>query len=69
MRTAHLCELYQDEIKILERTGCSSQLGASLSELTALASIEAENLMALQDKAEEIKAINSAEECRVFETE
>ena len=67
MRTAKLASLYKDEIKILERTGCSSQLDAPLTGLIALASTDS-GLTALQASAEEIERVNSAAECRIFES-
>jgi len=68
MRVVNLASVYKDEIKILEREGCNSQLDAPLSQVIALASGESENLMVLQDKAEEIEIMNSASECRLFES-
>ncbi|OGJ19953.1 hypothetical protein A3K73_03260 [Candidatus Pacearchaeota archaeon RBG_13_36_9] len=67
MRAVRLASVYQDEIKILERAGCSSQLDAPLTGLIALASADAD-LIVLQDAAEEIEIVNSASECRLFES-
>ncbi len=68
MRTVRLSSVYKDEIKILERVGCNSQLDAPLSGLITLANGDSENLALLQDAAEEIETVNSASECRLFES-
>ncbi len=68
MRTVRLASVYKDEIKILERASCNSQLDAPLTGLIALASGDSENLALLQDTAEEIENVNSAAECRLFES-
>jgi hypothetical protein len=68
MRTVRLASVYRDEIKILERAGCNSQLEMPLNGLITLASGESENLVLLQDTAEEIETVNSASQCRLFES-
>lgn len=67
MRTVNLCLVYKDEIKILARRGCNTNLDALLTEMINLANSNA-NLNYLQDKSEQIKAVNDAAECKLFET-
>jgi hypothetical protein len=66
MRLINLCSIYKDEIKILSRTGCQSNLDIHLTEMINLANNA--NLMYLQDKSEQIKAVNNAAECSLFES-
>jgi len=67
MRLINLCSIYKDEIKILERRGCNSNLDIHLTEMINLANSNV-SLSYLQDKSEQIKAINDVAECKLFET-
>lgn len=68
LRLVNLGAIYRDEIKILEKQGCSSLLDSHLSELNSLANglNSSRSLSLVQEKAEEIDRINEAAECGVY---
>ncbi len=67
LRLANLCLVYKDEIKILESKGCSSLLDSHLSEMISLTNLNSsQNLLLIQEKADEIEQINNAAVCKVF---
>jgi hypothetical protein len=64
-RLVNLCSIYKDEIKVLEKKGCNSNLASSLDEIINLAVNS--NLAALQAKADEMRIINGAADCKLWE--
>lgn len=68
MRLANLCLVYKDEIKILEKKGCSSLLDSHLSEMINLAQNlnSSQSPLLIQEKADEIDRLNEAAVCRVY---
>jgi hypothetical protein len=63
-RLINLCYVYKDEIRILEKNGCNSELSSHLDELINIASNS--NLADLQEKAEQMEKINNAAQCRLW---
>lgn len=72
LRLDKLCLVYQDKIDFLETKGCNSPLYHELTALRTLANSVANNatakqsLQALQDKADELEAVNNVVICKVF---
>jgi hypothetical protein len=66
MRLTQLALIYKDEIRVLERKGCYSNLDAQLNDLINLANSNS-SLVYLKEKSEQIKTINEAAECKIFE--
>lgn len=68
LRLSNLCLVYKDEIKILEKRGCSSLLDSHLSEMISLAQNlnSSQSLLLVQEKADEIEKINEAAVCGVW---
>lgn len=69
LRLISLCLVYKDKIKVLEKRECSSLLDSHLSELISLANAlnSSRGLSAVQEKAQEIKRINEAAVCKIYE--
>ncbi len=68
MRLINLALIYKEEIKVLQRRNCNSNLDSHLTELINLANSNA-SLTYLQEKSEQINTINNAEDCKIFENE
>lgn len=66
MRLINLALIHKDKIKILEIRECNSKLDSYLNELISLANSNS-SLAYLQEKSMQIKAVNDASECRIFE--
>lgn len=68
LRFSNLCLVYKDEIKILEKRGCSSLLDSHLSEMINLAQNlnSSQSLLLVQEKANEIDRLNEAAVCKVY---
>lgn len=66
-RLINLCFIYKDKIEILERKDCSSLLDSHLNEMINLArNGTSQDLLLIQEKAQEIERIDNTAECRIF---